>query len=312
MASKKHFESIPAFPNDVPTAPTYATRLAGLNSDDQSAAKSLLGACQELRFFLLDLRDDTLGEAIIQAVDILLEAGKDIMNLSYEVIDKFKHRGIIKVETNEPDRFEWFNLGPDVLAHLTLFGSFVQHGQRIVSTINTTLAKQLSLAADTFASLQSTSKPSESKDLRTSMIHHTDFVTITLLANVLGGLQVLTPGKAMNDKDTWLYVRPEPGCLIVNLGDAMLHFAPGEQCFVDRYSLALLRLVGEGEGRDSEVGDLTTWEWEMKQIMTYKRDEVNVESKGGRTAAAARTSHCICMLLTKRTHGKPNCLGSLY
>lgn len=212
-------------------------------------------------------------------------------------------------------------LPESVLTHLPIFTSFTKHGQSIVSTVNTTLATQLGVLPETFASLQSPTKPSATvvrlikafasqgqEDLRTSMIHHTDFGSITLLANVLGGLQILAPGKTAADKDAWHYVRPKPGCLVVNLGDAMVqwsggllrsnvhrvNFAPGQQRFVDRYSLALLvrpqrdasmrRLVGEGE--DGEDDHLTAWEWEVKQIKSLTRGESLVESKGGKAIAA--------------------------
>lgn len=228
----------------------------------------------------------------------------------------FKPRGQAKIETSEPDRFEWFNVGQDGLMgntepqslpplvqdQLSLFRSFLGHSQSIVGTINSTLATQLGLPANAFASLQKPTEPSgtvvrfikafaspATEDLRTSMIHHTDFGTITLLANILGGLQILGPDRSPGDKDAWLWVRPQPGCLIVNLGDAMVQwaggllrsnvhrisFAPGEQRFSDRYSLALLvrpereasmkNLTGHGE--DGEDGDLTAWEWEVKKAM---------------------------------------------
>ena len=191
-------------------------------------------------------------------------------------------------------------------SHTPLLKSFLTHGQDIIQTINTTLATQLGLASDTFTSRQSPSKSSgtvvrlikayashKEGDLRTSMIHHTDFGTITLLANVVGGLQILAPGKEVSDEGAWLYVRPQPGCLIVNMGDAMvqwtggllrsnchrINFAPGEQRLVDRYSLAILvrperdvsmrRVVGD-RGDDPD-GDLTAWEWEVKKMMALRR-----------------------------------------
>jgi isopenicillin N synthase-like dioxygenase len=243
---------------------------------------------------------------------------------------------LARTETNERDRFEWFNIGQDGLlqnsalqplpevvhTHLSVFTSFLQHGQSIVDTINTSLATQLGVAPDTFSSLQATTQVSgtvvrlikayaspEQKDLRTSMIHHTDFGTITLLANVLGGLQILAPGKSPADKGAWSYVRPKPGCLIVNLGDAMvqwsggllrsnchrINFAPGEQRFVDRYSLGLLVRPHRdasmrplmGETTNCEDGDMTAWEWEVKKAMALKRGDAVMQSKGGRAMTAA-------------------------
>ena len=75
---------------------------------------------------------------------------------------------------------------------------------------------------------------------------HTDFGTLTILFNRLGGLQVLPP-----EEDEWLYVQPIPGHAIVNLGDALTKFShrllrsnihrvvapPGKQAELTRYSL---------------------------------------------------------------------------
>lgn len=67
---------------------------------------------------------------------------------------------------------------------------------------------------------------------------HTDFGSLTLLFNRLGGLQVLLPPSIAAEnatKDTgegkgmgsWAYVRPLPGHAIVNLGDALVKFSGG-------------------------------------------------------------------------------------
>ena len=75
---------------------------------------------------------------------------------------------------------------------------------------------------------------------------HTDFGTVTLLFNWLGGLQIENRATG-----AWEWVRPLPGHAICNLGDAMREFAggrvasgkhrvvaaPGEQAAYDRYSV---------------------------------------------------------------------------
>lgn len=72
---------------------------------------------------------------------------------------------------------------------------------------------------------------------------HTDFGSVTILFNRLGGLQVLRP-----DLRTWGYVVPYPEHAIVNLGDALVRLtggvlrssihrvidAPGKQAQLDR------------------------------------------------------------------------------
>lgn len=333
MASKRLFEGIPPFPDDIPIAPLYTIDLRGMRAGDEKVAQKTLAACQDLGFFLLDLRGDELGDAVVGEIDQLFSLGKDLMTLPIDVKEQYLHdpprsflgfkpRGQAKIETGEPDRFEWFNIGQDGLMgstarqplpsliddHLSLLTSFLNHGQSIVKTINETLATQLGLPADAFSSLQPPTKASgtvirmikafaspdsDSDGPRTNMIHHTDFGTITLLANVLGGLQILTPNRPPEDASAWLWVRPQPGCLIVNLGDAMVQWtggllrsnvhriscAPGPQRSADRYSLALLvrperdasmkRLVGPGEGGEDDY--LTAWEWEVKKAMALAR-----------------------------------------
>lgn len=212
---------------------------------------------------------------------------------------------------------------PDFVAErIEYFKKFLNYGQDIAATINKTLARQLSLPEETFAATQRPTEESgtvirlikafaspEADDLRTSMAHHTDFGTITLLANVLGGLQVLSPGGSGSDDLAWRWVRPQPGCLIVNIGDAMvqwsggalrsnvhrIRYPPGEQRFLDRYSLAVLfrpernasmnPRVKNGLGAVEET-ELTAWEWEVKKAMAMKRGETVMESKGGKPIVA--------------------------
>ncbi|KXH62212.1 hypothetical protein CSAL01_10597 [Colletotrichum salicis] len=351
MASEKLFENIPPFPNDIPTASIASVSLAGLRAKDGTTAQNLLKACQTLGFFLLDLREDPVGEELVTEIDQLMgDVVRDIMNLPIDVrkqyhvdvprsFEGFKLRGVGKTETNEPDRFEWFNVGQDGLTgigpvpplpslvqdHLPLFTSFLKHCQEVATDIHTSLATELGLPADTFTSLNRPTQSSlslvrllkfeassEAKDLRTALRHHTDIGTITLLTNILGGLQVLAPGHSATDPDAWLWVRPQPRHLIVNLGDAMVQwtggmllsnthrvtYSPGEQRFVDRYSMAyfmrpeknasMRRLVGEGEGDDGDAANMTAWEWEIKKTMSFVTDEADDVLVNRREVAKAR------------------------
>ncbi|KAF7196235.1 2-oxoglutarate-dependent dioxygenase gloE [Pseudocercospora fuligena] len=90
------------------------------------------------------------------------------------------------------------------------------------------------------------SPPQEVDDRRAALGEHTDFGSVTVLFNRLGGLQVLPP-----DTEEWAYVKPLKGHCVVNLGDAMVKFTagilrsnmhrvvnpPGEQQNETRYSL---------------------------------------------------------------------------
>ena len=125
------------------------------------------------------------------------------------------------------------------------------------------LDEHLHLPTGTLASLQRLDRPSRSQlrmlryppqpegDRRTAFLGHTDLGTLTILFNVIGGLQILPPGLDARDEN-WRYVKPVPGCAILNLGDAMVewtggilrsnlhrvYFAPRVQAEHERYSLA--------------------------------------------------------------------------
>ena len=152
--------------------------------------------------------------------------------------------------------------------------------------------------------------PQPEGDRRTAFLGHTDIGTITILFNVLGGLQILPPGLEAMEQN-WRYVRPEPGCAIINLGDAMVewsggilrsnlhlvYFAPGEQAVHERYSLAyavrpegivpMKRLAMEGSAvPDLEEGeedlDCTANEWLARKGAAIRAGKDNARSRGGR------------------------------
>ncbi|EME45502.1 hypothetical protein DOTSEDRAFT_170939 [Dothistroma septosporum NZE10] len=66
------------------------------------------------------------------------------------------------------------------------------------------------------------SPPQEEDDRKQALGEHTDFGSVTVLFNRLGGLQVLPPGR-----EEWAYVKPLKGHCVVNLGDAMVKFTAG-------------------------------------------------------------------------------------
>ena len=151
---------------------------------------------------------------------------------------------------------------------------------------------------------------------------HTDFGTITLLMNWLGGLQVWSDsarkaGPLEPDTDgEWLWVKPKKGCAIINLGDAMvewsggilrsnLHrvfFAPGEQATHERYSLAyairpegvisMNRLAIEGSVIRTAVEDgeedlnCDANEWLARKSRGIREGRDTARSRGGREVMA--------------------------
>ena len=88
---------------------------------------------------------------------------------------------------------------------------------------------------------------------------HKDAVSVAILFTWLGGLQILEPGAVkagavVVPEDSWSWVKPLPGCAVVNLGDAMEVFtngllksglhrvikAPGQQKAYDKYSVLIV------------------------------------------------------------------------
>lgn len=141
--------------------------------------------------------------------------------------------------------------------------------------------------------------PQPADDRRTALGQHTDFGSVTVLFNRLGGLQVLPPGAEAK----WVYVRPLPGHAIVNLGDAMVKFTnglfrsnihrvvapPGLQTETTRYSLVyfarpeddvlLRRLDGSDripamEGGQTEE-EINSKDWIIRRALGRRVDLVN-------------------------------------
>lgn len=159
------------------------------------------------------------------------------------------------------------------------------------------------------------SPPQPPDDRQTALGEHTDYGSVTILFNRLGGLQVLPP-----NQDTWAYVKPLKGHCIVNLGDAMVKFTagvlrsnihrvanpPGAQQNEVRYSLVYFnrpqddvilktlegsRMIDEkkralGIGEEKEV---TAKAWIMDRAFnrTLGTEGERLEKGGGAVAAAS-------------------------
>lgn len=142
------------------------------------------------------------------------------------------------------------------------------------------------------------------------MGEHTDFGSVTILFNRLGGLQVKLPEgvapvpplsplpsdhpEAALTRDRWTYVRPLPGHCVVNLGDALVKFSggrlrsnvhrvvppPGEQAVCERYSLVyfcrpgngvVLRSLMRGEEEEEKGEGVTAEEWILRRALGRRR-----------------------------------------
>jgi isopenicillin N synthase-like dioxygenase len=130
---------------------------------------------------------------------------------------------------------------------------------------------------------------------------HTDWGTLTVLFNALGGLQLYMPETVDAANPGWRSVKPEPGTAIINLGDAMVVWSdgefksnihrvmqpPGDQRMWARYSLAyftrpdndvLLRPLGRKQLPSNNEQEFPTFkEWALRRAMAgmadnYKKD----------------------------------------
>ncbi|KAI7786604.1 2og-fe oxygenase [Diaporthe eres] len=140
--------------------------------------------------------------------------------------------------------------------------------------------------------------PPKPKDAKVSLQPHTDWGMMTVLFNMLGGLQIYVPEDrvAPGEQAGWKYVKPEPGMAIFNLGDAFVKWSdgelkssihrvtnpPGEQANYTRYSLAyftrpnneaLLKPLGRKAGITDEAKEYETFiKWAMRRAMAGKTD----------------------------------------
>lgn len=131
--------------------------------------------------------------------------------------------------------------------------------------------------------------------------------------NILGDLQVQRSEVQDND-ECWEFVKPEPGCAIVNMGDAMVKFtsgiirsnlhrvayAPGNQAVHDRYSLAYfsrpldnvqMKALSAGENKSSsankkENGIYTVKQWVADRAKLYRKGGEQMRSTGGKADVA--------------------------
>lgn len=241
----------------------------------------------------------------------------------------------MKLEDGSPDCMEFYNLGQDDILGTTAprqnpqivednrktFQFFFTHAHGIICHLLAHLDKHLGLEPGTLASFSPQDKPSGTSlrllktlpqkigNHRTNLVGHTDLGSMTMLFNIVGGLQIL-PAGAENIDANWRYVRPEPGCVLINLGDAMVQWsggilrsnmhrvatAPGQQAGCTRYSVAYLvrpasdvsmrRLAGGDVIPDPDEGEeeeeICARDWERVRAAQIVKGENKPKSTGGR------------------------------
>jgi isopenicillin N synthase-like dioxygenase len=240
----------------------------------------------------------------------------------------YKAAGTVKQTDKEqrPDLTEFFNVAKDHLHGVTrtrdyppaieaarpLLEDFTARAHATGMLVLRTLARQLGVPENTFLDLNlfgeeagdhcrltHTPLPLAVADPNgVGLPSHTDFGSVTVLFNWLGGLQI--ESRHPDRLGEWEYVRPLEGHAVINLGDAMVKFtngalksakhrvvpAPGEQGKLERISIvyfvrphnaAMMRPVAKFEagthvkvGGKVSVGDdegkvYTAGEWMIKR-----------------------------------------------
>lgn len=207
---------------------------------------------------------------------------------------------------DDPARF----YPPLLLSQINLFHSYITACEIIARRVLETLGKGLKVDAQQLVKMhQGNSSDSMLRLTQTlrdvfadgddgaNTPPHSDFGSVTVLFNWIGGLQIqLPPGIAdaagnVADKPRWAYVRPLKNHAVINLGDAMVTFTkgklrsgphkviapPGEHRNFDRYSIVyflrpqdhvkmapLKEFRDEGETEDDAM---TTKEWVTNKVV---------------------------------------------
>ena len=288
MIQKTGLSDLPPFPSDVSTAPIARISLSKILANDPSESAAALEACRTHGFFYLDLTSTPVGENLIQESEDLLQLSYRAFDHPFEEKDKhalikgvslfgYKEAGTVKqTDPNlRPDTTEFFNIGKDhmheftecrsypdeIMSSRSLLKSFQKNAHDVGMLMLGSLAREMGLASEELTNKNIFTKPSgdhcrlthkfahvTDKDA-VGLPSHTDFGSITILFNWLGGLQIQSQDPTK--KGEWNYVKPMEGHAIINLGDAMVTFtngmlksakhrvvpAPGEQVNVDRYSI---------------------------------------------------------------------------
>jgi len=240
-------------------------------------------ACEDLGFFYLDLSGP--GDSLLADADQLFKTGEELFDLpleekkKYDFMHKnsyFGYKGFganVVDRKGNLDRNEFYNVSKDdmfgisdpwpapevISSRRPLMKSFISSAHGIVTLVLTLLNEHLRLPENTLQDMHRLeghsgdqirfvkAPPQPMDDRRTALGEHTDFGSVTVLFNRLGGLQVLPPGRDAQ----WCYVKPLPNHAIINLGDAMVKFTngllrsnihrvvapPGQQAEYTRYSL---------------------------------------------------------------------------
>ncbi|THH23233.1 hypothetical protein EUX98_g7944 [Antrodiella citrinella] len=276
----------PSFPNDVPIAPLHVIDYQLLVRGDAEEMDNLFQAARELGFWYLKnhgTEEDaqrmfsTFGGTLDLplAEKMLYEQGDSGNSFGYKAKGK-----IVTDKNGTLDCSEFFNVAQDdALSWPTVIHRdypatitsrmqdvvtpFVRKSRDINFLLLSVFEHKLGLPRGDLWKLHPSTGTcgGEARCVKTppnaqqaGIGAHSDFGTLSLVHNRLGGLQVMQPGS-----DKWLYIKPLPGHIVCNVGDALAIFSggilrscvhrvmppPGEQARYARHSVAFFTRPGD-------------------------------------------------------------------
>ncbi|KAI0076053.1 Clavaminate synthase-like protein [Panus rudis PR-1116 ss-1] len=269
----------PPFPQDVPTHPLIILDYTLLQAGNPSEIEKLWKAATELGFWYLG------NHGINEEVNRMFDVYGETLDLPLEEKMRFeqgdsgnsygyKARGkIITDKTGTLDSSEFFNVAQDdalswpEVTYRTypepihenmeeVIRPFVRKSVAVCATFLRIFEHKLGLPHGELLKRHSPHQLNggEARCVRTpanadsaGIGAHTDFGSLSLVHNRLGGLQVMPPNTSM-----WYYIKPLPGHAVCNIGDTLSLFSggilrsnvhrvmppPGEQSRFPRYSIS--------------------------------------------------------------------------
>jgi isopenicillin N synthase-like dioxygenase len=328
--------SFPPFPEDFPTADIPTVDYVRVCAGDTSVAKTIHSAAQGYGFFYLSNHaiDPSALFSLASSIFVLpyAEKVKYDMGSSGSPVG-YKSFGASYVdEKGMPDANEFYNIAKDDVLRVddgkyvsdhpkpiedarAELETFTRACHGIATAILRSLGTTLRLERDLLPSQHNIDRAGGSQTRITyapacdgdgrviTQGEHTDYGSVTVLFNQLGGLQVLTPGT-----QEWKYVKPVPGCAIINLGDSLVKLTgrrvvsglhrvvgpPGAQKGLARHSVVYfcrpdgdvkLRSLFAGEDEQEEEEILTADEWinqrtRLRRLANFESQETWRRSMG--------------------------------
>ncbi|KAF8993182.1 hypothetical protein BDQ17DRAFT_1546173 [Cyathus striatus] len=326
-----HPQSYPPFPN-IPTYSLPIIDYELLQRNDEKEIGRLWDAATTIGFWFLknhglDAEAQHMFDYAEEVLTLPTEEKVAFTKLPRltETIPCYKPIGFLKDPSGKPDTIEFIHVSVDDAlswpkpVHRTYpeivssrmegtITPYVRKAKQVNNTVLEVFNTKLGLVPGTLVEMHSNKEsPSEARLLRCAaraetdvkepeitLGRHTDFGSVTILHNILGGLQLQVPGS-----EEWQYVKPNPDYVIFSIGDTMailsdgiLHSgvhrvvtAPGDQAFLDRYSLVYFTRPGNDvvlrplvkkkveEPSKFDVG-VTGIEWYLSRIRQFNNGNV--------------------------------------